>query len=126
MILELSHEMLWLVSHTCSAKADFELLELETALQTCAKLTFCLIQIYFVGITAWYRSVGTRVSQKMSECPEGFQDNLDTTIIKNSPDWFRNSLNVQCTGLLQNLSQGNLESPSGELQSAKVGRLKQS
>ena len=23
--------MLWLVAHTCSAKADFELLELETA-----------------------------------------------------------------------------------------------
>ena len=25
MILESSHAMLWLVSHTCSAKADFEL-----------------------------------------------------------------------------------------------------
>ena len=31
----------------------------------------------------------------MSERPKGFQSNLDTTIIKNSPDWFRNSLNVR-------------------------------
>ena len=35
MILESSHAMLWalwLVSHTCSAKADFKLLKLETAI----------------------------------------------------------------------------------------------
>ena len=37
MILESSHAMLWLVSHTCSAKADFELLKLETA----PKRQFC-------------------------------------------------------------------------------------
>ena len=32
MIVESSHAMLWLVLHTCSAQADFGLLELETAL----------------------------------------------------------------------------------------------
>ena len=32
MILESSRAMLWLVSHMCSARADFELLELETTL----------------------------------------------------------------------------------------------
>ena len=78
----------------CSAKADLELLQLETALGFC---------------------------KNMSQRPKGFQDNLDTTIIKNSPDWFRHSLNARdyCKTL-------TAESPSGELQSVKVGRLKQS
>ena len=31
----------------------------------------------------------------MSQCLKGFQSNLDTTIIKDSHDWFRNSLNVR-------------------------------
>ena len=55
MILESSHAMLWLVSQTSSAKADFELLELQTALWCSLKLTFCLTQIYFLAITALYR-----------------------------------------------------------------------
>ena len=83
--------------------------------QTCAKLAFCLTQIYFLAITAWYRvySMCFLISRNaifgfrknMSQCLKGFKGNLDTTIIKNSPDWFRNSLNV--LGLLQNLSQRN-------------------
>ena len=73
--------------------------------QTCAKLAFCLTQIYFLAITAWYRvySMCFLISRNailgfrknMSQCLKGFQGNLDTTIIKNSPDWFRNSLNVR-------------------------------
>ena len=73
--------------------------------QTCAKLTFCLNQIYFLAITAWYRvySMCFLISgnailglcKNMSQCLKGFQGNLDTTISKNSPDWFRNSLNVR-------------------------------
>ena len=59
MILESSHAMLWLVLHTCSAKADFELLKLETALwcsfRRVQNWPFCLTQIYFLAITAWYR-----------------------------------------------------------------------
>ena len=77
--------MLWLVSHTCSAKANFELLELETALQTCAKLTFCLTQIYFLGITAWYRSVGTRSVGFAKICPnvrKGFRTTLIPQLLK--------------------------------------------
>ena len=76
--------------------------------QTCAKLPFCLTQIYFLAITAWYRVysmcflisrnaiislIGFR--KNMSQCLKGFQGNLDITIFKNSPDWFRNSLNVR-------------------------------
>ena len=71
-------------------------------LQTCAKLVFCLTQIYFLAITAWYRvySMCFLISRNailgfrknMSQCLKGFQSNLDTTIIKLSPDWFRNSL----------------------------------
>ena len=65
--------------------------------QTCAKLAFCLTQTYLLAITALYRDrnaiLGFR--KNMSQCPKGFQGNLDTTIIKNSPDWFRNSLNVR-------------------------------
>ena len=33
--------------------------------------------------------------KNMSQCLKEFQGNLNTTIIKNSPDWFRNSLNVR-------------------------------
>ena len=83
--------------------------------QTCAKLAFCLTQIYFLAITAWYRvySMCFLISRNailgfrknMSQCLKGFQGNLNTTIIKNSPDWFRSSLNVRdyCKrdGLLQ-------------------------
>ena len=73
--------------------------------QTCAKLAFCLTQMYFLAITGWYRvySMCFLISRNailgfrknMSQCLKGFQGNLDTTIIKNSPDWFRNSLNVR-------------------------------
>ena len=107
MILESSHAMLWLVSHTCSAKADFELLKLKTALLSDVCKTGVLFDpdIYFLAITAWYRvySMCFLISRNailgfrknMSQCPKGFQGNLDTTVIKNSPDWFRNSLNVR-------------------------------
>ena len=33
--------------------------------------------------------------KNMSQRLKGFQGNLDTTIVKNSSDWFRNSLNVR-------------------------------
>ena len=69
-------------------------------LQTCAKLTFCLTQIDFLA--AWYnrlyrmclpigRNAILGFRKNISQRPKGFQGNLDTTIIKNSPDWFRNS-----------------------------------
>ena len=96
--------MLWFVSHTCSSKADFKNSPLMF-LQACAKLTFCLTQIYFLAVTAWYRvhsvcfPIGRNAilgfRKNMSQRPKGFQGNLDTTIVKNSPDWFRNSLNVR-------------------------------
>ena len=121
MILESSHAMLWLVSHTSSAKAVKIRNSPLMFLQTCAKLAFCLTQIYFLAITAWYRvhSMCFPISRNailgfrknMSQRPKGFQGNLDTTTIKNFPDWFRNSLN--CTGLLQNLSQRNYPLESG-------------
>ena len=73
--------------------------------QTCAKLAFCLTQIYFLAITTWYRvySMCFPISRNailgfrknMSQRSKGFQGNLDTTIIKNSYDWFCNSLNVR-------------------------------
>ena len=73
--------------------------------QTCAKLEFCLTQIYFLAITAWYRvySMCFLISRNAilgfrkntSQCLKGFLGNLDTTIFKKSPDWFRNSLNVR-------------------------------
>ena len=57
------------------------------------------------------------VSQKYVPTSGRVPANFDTTISKNSSDWFPQFL--ECTGLLQNLS------PSGELQSLKDGRLKQ-
>ena len=56
-------------------------------------------------------------------CPDvrGFRGNLDTKIIKNAPDWFRNSLNVRNVTIVKPFTA---ESPSGELQSVKAGRLK--
>ena len=73
--------------------------------QTCRKLAFRLTQIYFLAITAWYRvySMCFLISRNailgfrknMSQCLKGFQGDLDTTIIKNSSDWFGNSLNVR-------------------------------
>ena len=61
------------------------------------------------------------VRKNMSQRPKGFQGNLDTTIIKNSSDCFHNSLSVRdyCKTFHSGI-------PSGELQSVKVGRLKQS
>ena len=96
--------------------------------QTCAKLTFCLTQIYFLVITAWYREdsmcfpIGRNAilgfCKNMSQHLKRFQGNLDTTIIKNCPDWFRNSLYVRDYCKTFHIV--------GELQSVKVGRLKQS
>ena len=74
-------------------------------LQTCTKLTFCLTQIYFLAITAWYRlysmcfPIGRNTilgfRKNMSQRPKWFQGNLDTTSIKNFLDRFRSSLNVR-------------------------------
>ena len=41
------------------------------------------------------RNAILRFRKNMSQRQKGFQGNLDITIIKNSPNWFRNSLNVR-------------------------------
>ena len=53
--------------------------------------------------------------------PKGLQGNLDTTIIKNSPDWFRIPFMYGT-----NSQRNHLLESSKDLQSVQVGRLEQS
>ena len=99
--------------------------------QTCAKLAFCLTQIYFLAITAWYRVYGmcfliswNAILGFAKICPnvwKGFRATLipqllRTLLIGSAIPWMYGTIAKPFTA----------ESPSGELQWVKVGRLKQS
>ena len=84
--------MLWLVSHACSAKADFVLLELETALECSFRQSPHSIELQHVFSDRSKRDLG--FCKNMFQRLKAFQGNLDTRIIDNSPDWFHNSLKV--------------------------------
>ena len=110
MILESSHTMLWLVSHMCSAKVDFELLELETSL-SCSfrrvqnwrfvwpRYTFSQSPHGIEYTACVFRLLGTRSLGFATIClnvRKGFRATWMPQLFCSAlPDCFRNSLNVR-------------------------------
>ena len=107
--------------------------------QTCAKLAFCLTQIYFLAITAWYRVysmcflIGRNAilgfRKNMSQCLKGFQGNLDTTIFKLELFWLIPQF-LECSQcpqfpkvLQQSRTFKELRNQSGEFLKIVVSRL---